>query len=821
MKKRWLLMAGAVLIPAVGLTVLLLLTAQSAADVLRSASVSAAPAAAPTVTVVDPTSAPNDLNTPVTITGTGLISVPAVYLNGISLQDISWVSGTSLTATVPWGLDPGVYTVTVINPGGASGSLPNAFTVTQGIGVWTTGGPYGYGGEMVELVLHPVTPTTVYALVLNSGVFASHDAGEHWESILFNTGPVHLSIDPHVPTVMYLGTGTYFGLYRTQDGGSTWENVAPPNLLDNTFLYPVVHPSISGVVFTAASAASNRPPEPDEPVGVYRSTDYGTTWMTMTTGLTDTHVTALAFYPDDPSGMKMVAGTRNGNVFTTDDGGQSWHWAAQLAPCIGRLYINPSQPQHVWAVQTWACRNLPPGLNLFRNLDPGLTRWAPITVTSSLYEVVSSLAFDASGNPGTIWASTTNGRQGGYTSTDGGDTWMPVETCPPQAVALAVDPVDQQIVYAGTRCGRFGQRTVCGVYRSDNRGATWSQKNQGLAGLLVEAMAVSPASPDKVYAYTALGLLRSSNGGRAWQTMDVFTYGPSWWTNNLLAVDPFTPTRLYLGGSCGQPPWGLPCVQVGDEDGHGWHAITLTVPTTPTGWGGEVFAVAPHPSRPGRVLAGVTFYPPGFDGTTPSLPLGGIFASDDSGETWEQISLTQPISGVVLLAYDPVDPNLVYAASDGTGVLKSTDAGTTWHSIVSWPADCDCTKSYWLSTHPFVSNIVYAECNRCALRSSNAGVSWPDRIPLPFRGFTLFAPSEPATLYAGDRWGNGGLRRSVDEGQTWEQVTGLPANAFVTALAAGRDAQRVAVYVASSGGIYRQVTRLPTQRIYLPLVFRG
>jgi hypothetical protein len=262
-------------------------------------------------------------------------------------------------------------------------------------------------------------------------------------------------------------------------------------------------------------------------------------------------------------------------------------------------------------------------------------------------------------------------------------------------------------------------------------------------------------------------------------------------------------------------------VQVGHEDGHGWHAITLTVPITPTGWGGEVFAVAPHPSRPGRVLAGVTFYPPGFDGTIPSRSLGGIFASDDSGETWEQMSLTQPISGVVLFAYDPVDPNLVYAATDGTGVLKSTDAGTTWHSIVSWPADCDCSTTYWLSTHPFFSNIVYAECNRCALRSGNAGVSWPDQIPVPFRGFRLFAPSEPATLYNGDRWRNGGLRRSVDEGQTWEQVTGLPANALLYALAAGRDAQRVAVYVAASGGIYRQVTRLPTQRIYLPLVFRG
>lgn len=44
-----------------------------------------------------------------------------------------WVSGTTLTATVPAGLGAGAYTVTVTNPDGLSGALPNAFTVTSGL----------------------------------------------------------------------------------------------------------------------------------------------------------------------------------------------------------------------------------------------------------------------------------------------------------------------------------------------------------------------------------------------------------------------------------------------------------------------------------------------------------------------------------------------------------------------------------------------------------------------------------------------------------------------------------------------------------------
>ena len=80
---------------------------------------------------------------------------------------------------MPWGLITGTYTLNVTNPGGESGSLADAFTVTQGIGVWTTDGPYG--GEALQVVLNPDTPTTAYAVMHALGVFASVDDGANWE----------------------------------------------------------------------------------------------------------------------------------------------------------------------------------------------------------------------------------------------------------------------------------------------------------------------------------------------------------------------------------------------------------------------------------------------------------------------------------------------------------------------------------------------------------------------------------------------------------------------------------------------------------------
>jgi hypothetical protein len=104
---------------------------------------------APTVMGVDPTSTPNDLDTSIVITGTGftaglsgtlVITPPLAYLGDTALEEIIWVNTTTLSATVPWGLEPGVYTLTVVNPDGISSTLQNAFTVTEGIGVddWRT-----------------------------------------------------------------------------------------------------------------------------------------------------------------------------------------------------------------------------------------------------------------------------------------------------------------------------------------------------------------------------------------------------------------------------------------------------------------------------------------------------------------------------------------------------------------------------------------------------------------------------------------------------------------------------------------------------------
>jgi BNR/Asp-box repeat len=355
-----------------------------------------------------------------------------------------------------------------------------------------------------------------------------------------------------------------------------------------------------------------------------------------------------------------------------------------------------------------------------------------------------------------------------------------------------------------------------------------------------------PGQPDEIYASTQVrGLLQSHNGGHTWQSLGTQRNGMPW-QGSPLAVDPVTSTRVYLGEQC---PVG-PCLRISANSGQSWQALTLTVPLTWSGWSGEVFAVAPQPHVPGRILVGATFYPPNFDWSNPSRPAGGIYVSDDFGAHFTYRP-TAPISGVVQFAYDAVDPNLVYAGTEGTGLWRSRDGGQTWEPaatgggaglIGAVVADPWQPNTVWIGklegpTQTEPSN-VYSSTDA---GETWAPVAWPRNGQNGIRTL-LLAPTQPSTLYIGTE--GAGLYRTRDAGNSWELLPGVPANGTFYALAAGTDGQRVAVYIGTGGGtattsvltvhspaqagsavmgagVYRLITLLSNPRVYLPFVSRA
>lgn len=760
-----------------------------------------------TVLAIDPDTSPNDVDSEVIITGTNFAPTPVVTLGTEALKNVRWVNANRLTALVPWGLAPDTYDLTVINPGpdAAADTLTDAFTATQAIGAWASGGPYG--GQVTDLVLHPLTPTHIYASVHNSGLFFSTDAGEYWQPLLINPMVTHLAIDRQTPDLMYLGT--HNDLKRTQNGGITWEDITPlgPTLY-GTGVQPFAHPTQADVVYVTSPGYTPT----DDLGGIFRSNNRGTTWMTITTGITDISVSALAFHPDNPD--IMYAGTQLGNIFTTTNGGATWSWSTQLPTNIGRLAVNPFGTHELWAVAddfNWP--------QLYKSTNTQLTVWTPITPSPNI-ELVQSVTFHPTVS-GTVWV----GCHDGTVSIDGGENWQSMGLSS-TVRTFAVDPNNPDMLYAGTERG---------VYKSDDGGSTWLEANYSLMGIVPTSLAVNPNDSAEVFASTpGLGLIKSENGGRTWQELDAFPPGPA----VDVAVDPFTPTRVYFGNNTDST--GEPAIFISQDRGATWREVALGAKDIPPDWSSVLDVVAPHPALAGQIWGGVDLAPPGWPGDP--NPLSYIYVSQDYGEQWARLATTNPISDIRDIAFDPVDPQVVYVAADRSGLLRSADGGQSWQTILAAP-DIDFVEA--VSVHPQDPNTIYAGApsggggGSGVFVSTDAGASWTHLYqggPVYELQFTL---TGTPILYMANF---DGLYRY--DGQNWTRPAGLPEGAIAPSLAIGVDREGQAiVYVGTSGGevtsgqasgllvansdkkllgagVYRQIMQETPGNVYLPLLLK-
>jgi len=788
MKGKLFATAAAVLAAMIGLVALLCLMGQAGSSVLRAQQALAAPRQAPTVTAVDPASAPNDLDPPIVITGTGFTAGMTVTLGNTQLPDAGWVSSTTLTATVPWGLDPGVYTLTVTNPNGQSGSLTNAFTVMQGIGVWTSGGPYG--GQVSSIAINPITPTTLYASAMGVGVFRSHDGGENWEQVFYDNGYEDIvEMDPLNPNRIYTGRNGQ-GVYRSDDGGDTWTAVPFPvqgAYVNRAF----AHPTVAGRVYAGLSEG-----------GFFKSDDYGQTWVTKTNGLTDTQVMALAFHPTDA--LTMYAGTRNGNVFRSTNSGDSWEFMGELDYFVNQLAVNPFGAHELWAVSNFFGH---PG-HLWKYVSASWLQVSP----DGPENAVNAIAFDRNIS-GTIWA----GSRDVFTSTDGGMTWMPLGAMSTGgALALAVDPTDSRVVYRGD-CGN-------GIYKTTDDGATWRQINHGLSGIIPIRMATVPGDPSTVYAMAEYeDIFKTTNGGGAWFRLRSSGEGAG------PVVDPFTHTRIYV-------PTDGNIVSISEDGGIHWRSVFIKLPPQYATCCWSALSSMIATGRPGHLVMGTSF---GRTGGVYNLFAGVIYTSTDFGETWSYVNMSQEISPVIALAYDPLDPMVIYAGTGdperpGSGIWKSIDGGATW-----FQSGLSGRSVSGIAVDHRDSQTIYAIAG-CLWISHDAGQTWSPVVSQFCASKLLYVPTTPSVLYMYD-WR--GMVRSTDGGQHWEAPAGALAHSNIGSMAVATTTDRVIIYVgtggsvASSGaaqalsqasgetlvsaGVYRQTMRLPDHWVYLPIIFKS
>jgi len=205
---------------------------------------------------------------------------------------------------------------------------------------------------------------------------------------------------------------------------------------------------------------------------------------------------------------------------------------------------------------------------------------------------------------------------GVYRSRDGGQRWEKLSVdiakeCSigtPFVTSVMVDPGDHRTVWAGVE--------IDGVFRSLDGGETWTHVETGLYDPDIHAMAIAPTQPTRVFASTARELFISVDMGEKWQPLGVKAKWPLPYARGI-AVKADDPGVLYAG--CGETTTGEKGHVLRSTDaGETWEILTLPAQANSTIWG-----VATHPAEANRILAFSLF--------------GEVYISDDAGDSWAKI----------------------------------------------------------------------------------------------------------------------------------------------------------------------------------------
>jgi len=714
---------------------------------------------APTVTAIDPASSANDIDTPVTITGADFASgatgtvAPAASRGGTPLTNVTFVDSSTLTATVPWGMDPGVYDLTVTNPDGGTASLPSAFTVTPGIGKWNGGDLFG--GRVGQVLMKPADPTTLYAPAYGIvGLFRSRDAGQTWThvgtDVFISNGK--FAIDPLHPS--WLWGYSFDGLHRSQDEGDTWTTVMgntwpDGRAIDHGQVYP--SPYDPRTLFLSSYDEPLEAYPPGGAAGLINSTDGGASWQ-IVAGLEGVQVEDVAYHPTDP--LRMVLVTRDARIFASSDGGVTWTEAAKPAVSSigfrGVIAYNPYKAGEVWIA------SISPNV-LFKSEDAALAGWRNVT------------QLDGMGG----WNLTFTGPNSVYTtqhhSTDGGGTWERFGPITSYG-QLTFDPVHPQIGYLGD--------DSYGVQKTTDGGLNWEVKDQGLTGMICDSLDVSPADPLRLFATfgDSAGVYRSGDGAGDW------TYLPIAESIHLRQIreDPTDAQRVYAISHS--------AFYVGAGMGETWSDLGWNVsPPSPS----EVlWIMEPDPFQPGHLLVGRD------TGAYLTGP-GYIYGSSDFGLTWHAVTMPQALARITDIAFDPVAPGLVYLTTAGTGVYRSTDGGTSWERIDDpGQPKMQGAESITFATHPRPTLLVGTGSE--PYRSMDGGSTWERAQSQPggVREY-LFVGRDSTRLYAATFRG---LFLSSDGGDAWTRAAGVFGRIQILALGSAAASDHTILYAATSGG---------------------
>ncbi len=499
-------------------------------------------------------------------------------------------------------------------------------------------------------------------------------------------------------------------------------------------------------------------------------------------------VTAVVGVPGDMN--VYYAGAASGGVWKSFDAGQHWYpiFDKESAQSIGAIAIAPSNPSILWVGtgEPFIRSNVSLGDGIYKSIDGGRS-WQHMGLEKT--GRIGRVLVDPH-NPDVVYAAalgTCYGPQqerGVYRTTDGGRTWKQVLFVDQNTGVydLTMDPADSSKLIAASwqidikTWGRQSGGPGSGLFMTSDGGENWKRITEhGLPPSPLGKIAVSfaPSDQRRVYALIETGqggtLWRSDSGGSDWTLVNssrLLNERPHYYTRMLVMPDNenevyFPSNEIHVTFDGGETSARMQCP--GDNP-----AAEATAVGREGNCGGDNHDMWADPTNPNRMMIGSD---------------GGVLISTERGRSWTEIRL--PIAQMYHVATDNRVPYMVYGQmQDGSPLHGPSNVpGEGRISASEWTTTAGC-ETGWSLPDPVDNNIVWGGCyagvtERFDARSgfSRSVSVWPDRtmgasagevkIRMNWTYPIAISPHDHNTVYAGSQY----VHRTTDGGQTWAQIS--------------------------------------------------
>jgi photosystem II stability/assembly factor-like uncharacterized protein len=576
-------------------------------------------------------------------------------------------------------------------------------------------------------------PWTRNSVSVGDGVYKTTDAGENWQKVgLAESEHIgRIAIDPQNSDVVYVAAlghlwnaGGERGLYKTSDGGKTWERILYVD--ENTGCSDVaIDPQEPATIYACMWQFRRRPWsfESGGPgSGLFRSVDGGKTWEKVTAGLPEGVLgrISIGIAPSRPGTLYAAVEAKKSGIYRSDDTGRSWRLvytgpAASARPFyFSRLLVDPKDHAKIYKM----------GFNLAISRDGGKSFGF---AGGSYHGDVHDIWITPLGT--TVWMGTDGGV---YRSHDSCNTWFPMRNLPvSQFYHVSYDMQRPYNVYGGLQ---------------DN--GSWKGPSQSVSGI----------------------------ENRDWQNVG---FGDGFWT----FADPADPNTVYVewqGGRVSRLDLRTlerkaiaPLPQAGDPKlRFNWNTPIELSPTVP----GTLYVGAQFLYR--SADRGESWQKISPDLTTNDE---ARLKQEDSGGLTPDNSSAENYCTIFTISESPLDSKVVWVGTDDGNVQLTRDGGKTWKNVTANVAglprgtgvSCIEASHHQMGTaYATFDGHMLGDKKPYVFKTTDFGATWTALAGEPVTGFAHVVREDlvnPDLLFVGTEFG---LFLSLDGGKQWARFTG-------------------------------------------------